>query len=57
MTKDYCSNCKKETYHARQNSSGEVAAKLLLGVVTLGMSLGATPTIYECAKCGTEKEK
>lgn len=57
MAREYCSKCRKDTYHVRQNSGGEVAAKLLFGVITMGMSIGVTPTVYECTQCGNEKEK
>lgn len=57
MAREYCSKCEKHTYHVRQNSGGEVAAKLLVGFITMGMSIGATPTVYECTQCGSEKEK
>ena len=52
----YCSKCEQTTVHVRQNSGGEVATKAVLAFVTLGMSIGATPTMYECAKCGKETE-
>lgn len=57
MAHKYCSKCKKQTYHVRQNSGGEVITKVLFGIMSMGMSIGLTETIYECTKCGNEKEK
>ena len=57
MPRKHCDECKKETNHVFTNPTGEVAARLFVGVLTMGMSETGMPKDreVECIMCGNLK--